>query len=142
MAGDIHKAWLAKHCTFQVKRAHTTRCGLFVLQLFVSRQSRFFSVLPGAIGNFTVICLVKGSVAWTRALFSPGRCSPRCEGLDFSRGSSQRASPPSARIFPREPWQRQTPWASQSGPTCGTGYLNCVWRLGHIHVFFPLWQIH
>lgn len=142
MAGDIHKAWLAKHCTFQVKRAHTTRCGLFVLQLFVSRQSRFFSVLPGAIGNFTVICSVKGSVAWTWALFSPGRCSPRCEGLDFSQGSSQRASLPSARIFPREPWQRQTPWASQSGPTCGTGYLNCVWRLGHIHVFFPLWQIH
>ena len=42
MAGDIHKVWLAKHCTFQVKRAHTTCCGLFVLQLFVSRQSRFF----------------------------------------------------------------------------------------------------
>ena len=81
------------------------------------------SVLPGAIGNFTVICLVKGSVAWPRALFSPGRCRPRCGGRGSGRGSSQRASLPSTHIFPREPWQKQTPWASQSGPTCGTGYL-------------------
>lgn len=43
MEGDIHKAWLPKHCIFRVKRAHTTCCGLFVLQLFVSRQSCFFS---------------------------------------------------------------------------------------------------
>lgn len=87
-------AWLTKHCTFPVKRAYTTCRGRFVLQLLVSRQIPFrVSVSPGATGNFTVICSVRGSVVWTQALFSPQRCSPHCRGWRSSHGGSQRASP-------------------------------------------------
>ena len=141
MQGDTHKAWLTKHCTFPVERAYTTCCGLFVLQLFVLRQSHFVSQCyqaPSAILQL----FAQSKAAWSGHGPSslPGDAALTAEdGVPAT--AAARGQAPLCPLPPVEPWQKQRARASQSKTTCGAGYLDRDSEVRPHPCFFP-WQVH
>lgn len=139
MECDVHKAWLAKHCPFCVRRAPAT-CGGLCTAAFCLEAIQFCSKRYGEPS-------VKGSMAWTWALFCPRRRSLTWR-MGFQVTVVSRARPQwqpggrplpseaarSACALPTEPQQKPRARRLRARPPAGEAPWSVTPRLGHAYV--------
>jgi len=120
MEADTPRARLAQHCTFRVKRAYATNCGLSVLPLLVLRQSDFVSKRRWELSAISQL-LARPKAVW------PGHWPPLLSEMLCLAADDGLPSDWHSRARPRRRSEGRTPTHGVHGSASKLGPKQWAW---------------